>query len=363
MVYIIICKDGIGGAEKRFVGLWLHLQRTGHRHVVLLISRELRQKLGTLREFAELASFDDSIRTFDSRGGLRSLRALLLHLWLADRRSVFHFIHVPPPLVQRFPSRRTVYSMTAATWKFHNMAGLLTTYAGMVGVQLIDVLNESVWTQLRRTLFWRRQSILLTPNSFVDSTFYQPAPYAAKRNRLTFLGTFTRDKGIFRLVELLPEIDDRLRNAGYEVEYRLLGRDVEHPGIQDACSKLRPRIDVEAYEEANPVDVLASSKVFLSLQQTTNYPSKSLLEALSCGALPIVTDVPESRRIAPDTVASYVPREFTAADIAEESVRIFGLAEAEFALRVRAARDHLRANFSLETMAAHYLDLYRRAGA
>jgi glycosyltransferase involved in cell wall biosynthesis len=109
--------------------------------------------------------------------------------------------------------------------------------------------------------------------------------------------------------------------------------------------------------------VLAASKVFFSLQQTTNYPSKSLLEAFACGALPIVTDVPDSRRIAPDELGFYVPREFSAEDLARGAAAILELDEARYGARVDAGRAHVRAHFSVETMASYYLDVYKKMGA
>jgi glycosyltransferase involved in cell wall biosynthesis len=138
---------------------------------------------------------------------------------------------------------------------------------------------------------------------------------------------------------------------------------MEHPGIIDACAKLESQLDVKAYHDPNPADVLSTSKVFLSVQQTTNYPSKSLLEALACGNLPIVTDVKDSRTIAPDDFSFYVPKDFAARDLAEQAVRILRMPEAVFMEKVTMAREHLKERFSVETMASYYLELYRLAGA
>jgi glycosyltransferase involved in cell wall biosynthesis len=362
VVELVIFAEGLGGAEKRFIGLWLHLRRRGVP-IGLVLGKALLAKLHGVREFDGLPTHASAITTFDSAQGLADLRRVLRQRWLRDRRTVFHFVHVPPIVVQRFPSRRTVFSMTAATWRYTSRRGLLATYAGMIAAGHVDVLNEPVWAGLQRSLFWRRSSITLTPNSFVDLDVYRPAPFADKRDRLTFVGLFSRDKGIFRLVELLPQLDRRLRARGLAPEYRLLGRDVEHPGISEACARLRPGIDVEVFEDPNPMTILAASKVFFSLQQTTNYPSKSLLEAFACGALPIVTDVPDSRRIAPDELGFYVPREFSAEHLAARASEILELDKARFAARVDAGRAHVGAHFSVETMASYYLDVYKEMGA
>lgn len=362
VVYIVNVTDDLGGAEKRFVGLWLHLARAGRRRVHLVVSSALREKLAGVPEFTGLERFDHAIETYPSEGGLKALRRCLLGLWRRDPRAVFHYVHVSPVLVQLFPSRRTLFSMTAATWRYTNRTGIAIAYAGMLAAGHVDVLNEPVYRGLARTLRHKRSALSLTPGSFVDLDFYRPAPFHAKGSRLTFLGLFSRDKGIFQLLRVLPELDARLRDRGVEPEYRFMGRDVEKPGVAELVGGMRPSIDVQAYEEADPARVLSASKVFFSLQQTTNYPSKSLLEALACGNLPIVTDVPDSRRIAPDDFAFYVPRAFTAESLATHAIQILTMPQDEFEAKVALARAHLRRRFSVETMADYYLDLYDRLG-
>jgi glycosyltransferase involved in cell wall biosynthesis len=51
----------------------------------------------------------------------------------------------------------------------------------------------------------------------------------------------------------------------------------------------------------NPVEYLKKSKVFMSVQQSNNYPSQSLLEAMACENAIIASDVGETRKLVSET--------------------------------------------------------------
>lgn len=361
MVYIVILPDELGGAEKRFVGLWLHLQRTGLRDVGLVVPEGLVAKLPAIQEFAGFERYLEAIHAFPT-ADTRALQRLLFRLWRANQKSVFHYVFLSPLLVQRFPSRRTCISITTSTWRLMNGLGFVLNTASMLTSGHVDILNEPVWRPAHRALFWRRSSITVTPSSFVDLEAHRSLPFAEKKDRLSFVGLFSHEKQIYRLLEHLPELDRRLKERGFRPEFRLMGRDQDTPSATELARKLAPAIDVEAFHARNPSDVLAASKAFFSLQRASNYPSKSLLEAMACGNLPIVTDTPDSERIAPRAFSYYVPRDFTAEHLAAAALPILEMRSAEFDAKVAAAHAHLRANFSVERMASYFLDVYRRLG-
>ena len=61
------------------------------------------------------------------------------------------------------------------------------------------------------------------------------------------------------------------------------------------------------YTTDAPYEVLAQTKIFLSLQKTNNYPSQSLLEAMASGCAIIATDVGETRRLLDETRSILIP--------------------------------------------------------
>jgi glycosyltransferase involved in cell wall biosynthesis len=363
-IYIVIPTASIGGAEKRFAGLWLHLKRSGHAELKLVLPTVLRERIFAIYEFAGANAYREDIEVFDALGGTRALALLLRSLHTRSPFSVFHYVMVSPAIGQWFASRRTLFSITYSTLRQLNRTGRFLVYAGALRAARSDVLDPGMKALLSNRLFFKRNAFSLTPNSFVDLTTYAPLPFAAKENLVAFVGLFNDEKQAFRLVECLPTIDRHLKAHGIEApRFVLLGRDTRQPGVVDACAKLRPAVDVRAYEENNPDQVLSRSKVFFSLQRANNYPSKSLLEALASGNLPVVTDVGQSRMIAPEDFSFYVPRDFSAEDLAQHCLHILSMPEHEFSAHVERARAFLQERFSIDSMARYYLRLYAELAA
>lgn len=355
-VFIVLPTDAIGGAEKRFAGLWRYFQRHGERHVQLVVRRGLADHLRGLTELAPFPEGGFEIVDDEDGDWLGPMRRRLAALHRAHPGAVFHFVLVSPVLVQRFRSPRTLYTCAASSLELFNWRGRLGVYAAVALASRIDALDDRVMRQLARLFPFKRGAMSATPNSFVDLEAYASAP--VKRDRLAFLGLFSEEKQIFRLVDALPAIDARLKAAGLRPEFRLMGRETRTPGVAEVCAKLRPGVDVEVTYEANPARVLREAKVFFSLQRQSNYPSKSLLEAMACGCVPVVTDVGTTRRLAREDFAVYLPRDFSPADAADACLKAMTLPEAERARREAAMRELLARDFSLASMAAYFRMLY-----
>jgi len=99
--------------------------------------------------------------------------------------------------------------------------------------------------------------------------------------------------------------------------------------------------------------------VFFSLQMRNNYPSKSLLEGIAAGNIPLVTDVGTTRLIARPEFSYYVPENFSADDIAGELLQILSLDETTLQEKMTAARTFISNNFTIQTSAAYYINLYK----
>ncbi|MBL8915467.1 MAG: glycosyltransferase family 4 protein, partial [Archangium sp.] len=352
----------IGGAEKRFAGLWVDLKRSGDRDVHLVVPRSLFDELVRAVDLSHLASFVDqaTIVEDDGQNTMRKLRVTLSWLRVRHPNAVFHFTLLPPTLIGLIRPARTVYTVAGSTLTGVNWKGMAAIGSSVALAARTDVLDEGVANMLRGLFPHKREHISVTPNSFVDLETYQPA--AVKKNRLVFTGLFSREKQIDRLVDCLPELDAGLRAGGIaSPEYRFMGRETRSPGVAEAVAALRPKIDVQAGYEPNPIGTLAEGKVFFSIQFTNNYPSKALLEAMACGCVPIVTDVGTTRKIARDDFAHFVPREFTAKDLLPGALAALSLSKPDFEKRVATMRQFCAQNFSLASMRAYYQGLWAQA--
>lgn len=354
-VYLCLPTSTLGGAEKRFAGLWKYLSVSGFP-IRLVAQRRLYE---VLERTPELAPLPDSVELFDVPEGKRyraAMRECLSRLHRANPDAIFHYVMCTLPEVQRFWSRRTLYSVTAASLSLYNWKGRLTEHLAAALASRVDVLEEDVQRELARALPFKAAAFSLTPNSFVDLEFYRPAE--KKADRLTFVGLFTDDKQAFRLARALPAIDAALKRAGIaHPEFRFLGREMRQPGIGELLADFHG-IDAKAQFDPHPLPMLAASKVIFSLQCITNYPSKALLEGMAAGALPVVTNVGKTRRMVPSDVGAFVSRDFTDDEIAQACVKVMTLSVAEREAQVTRMREHLAQNFSIETMANYYRLLY-----
>ncbi len=356
-IHIVLPTPAMGGAEKRFLGLFLGL--LGDLPELRLVADG--RLLQAARRSDELAGLRQDLGPRVSTFGPErfSLQRALARAFAASPRSVFHYVLVPPPLAQWFPSRRTVFTIPLSGLNLYGSVGRASLYAGALVAARTDFLDQGVHDAVATKLPWLRRRFSVTPGSFVDTGFYEPLPAADKKPIVTFVGLFSHEKQAFRLVDALPRTAELLRESGHSsVAFRLFGRDSGEESLSERVAAISRTVDVQASFEPDPRKPLARAKVFLSLQRNTNYPSKSLLEALACGALPVVTRVGDSHRMVPDGIAEWIPRDFTPADLARAIGRILSLSDDVFDARVRAVRDHLERHFSFTAMARYYRGLW-----
>lgn len=361
-IHIILPLPGVGGMEKRLSGLFLHLAERGE-DVRLVAPRALFERLRTSSEHAGLAAQADRLDLMDGDCTPRRFRAHLSAILARSPRGVFHYGLASPLRFHRSRSHRTLYTVPNASLTQYNTAGLLDVYGGVLRSTRVDVLDPNVFTLLTKRFPWRRGSFSLTPGSYVDLTRFGPLPSAQRENAIVFLGLLSEEKQAPRLVGQIPELLRRLERGGVVApQVWLMGRDAGETSVTRRVAELGDD-RVRAWEEADPARVLPHAKVFLSLQRSTNHPSKSLLEAMACGLAPVVTDTRDSHRSAPAHLAEYVPRDFSADDLARACLTILRRQNEAADAHTSAMRAFLARNFSIESMANYYQLLYAQLRA
>jgi glycosyltransferase involved in cell wall biosynthesis len=358
---IVLPSTLLGGAEKRLLGLFLYLRRTKDWPVAILCPRALRDAASASRELSAIASEPD-VLTFESTKATfdRALVRAVAKLRRERPRAILHVVLVPPQLAGVLDGSRTLYTVPNADMMIYNWRGRSMVYAGSAIARRTDFLEVKVRDDVAKLVPWARSRFRVTPGSFVDLDLYQPKPANERNKSLVFLGRFSRQKGAYRLAEQLPEIHRLLAEQGItDVRYRFMGRDAEEPPLTPLLRSLAPAIDVSVGFESNPQDVLASASVFFSLQVPTNYPSKSLLEAMAAGCIPVVTDVGRTREMVTEDYGYLVPERFTAKQISDACAAALTLSPADRDHRVSLMRAHLAKRFALPAMAEYYVGLYR----
>lgn len=362
-IALVITGDGVGGAEKRLSEIWLHLAPHMPNLRMIVRASTLPQLLSR-PDLAGLGGVRDRITTVEARGSSYPaiVRAFGRELWRLPRGSVVHHILQAPPLVHRLHGHKMLVSWVSTFFPepFDSQPSFnhwLVSSLSLRAASLIDVLNPEIMQDFATRPELLRKARLTVGGTFVDGATFRPG---AKRDEILFLGRIERFKNALAFVRSIPVIARRLAAIGKATRIRLYGR----PGDQgEEVRRLLGRpdfraIDIQWSETDNPAQVLATAKVFVSLQSPSNYPSKALAEAMAAGCVPVISDSGESRRMASPAVARFVPENFTGEELAEAVAEILALDEDAFAKRSAAARSEALERFRIEPQADYFAGLY-----
>lgn len=275
--------------------------------------------------------------------------------------NIFHFILTFPIFLNFFNNYKTIYTYPSTSFKQLNIKGLISTFLAFFESTKLDFLDPQLTKQIQNIFFWKKKDISNTPGSFVDTKYYKAEDVKNKKNWLTFLGRFEDVKQIIPFLKSIPTIDKVLKNNGIvDHEFFILG----YGSLEDKMSsyiknnKNFENIKLHIYFEKEPLNILRYSKVFYSLQKHTNYPSKSLLESLATGNIPIVTDNRDTKKIAHPSFSYYVNESFSAEEIALKTLEIMILDKKNFSMKTKKSSEHIEKYFSICSSVKYYLNIY-----
>ena len=359
-VFLIFNTLGVGGAEKRLIGLWLYL-REFFPNYKLVCAERLYEALIKQSEFAPLANCKDDIIHIPFMGNTK-LDSALLKKFIADHAKAgdkLHFITFYPLLVQKKKNVKYLLTYPGTGLNNVNIIGRIYYLASFLQSDKLDVLDPGVARWLKKVYPFKSNRIFRTSNSFVDTEKYRP--HYPKKNGIVFLGRFIEKKGILKLITSLPVIHQSLLHKGiknhhfYILGYGPLENDVTAIVKTEAYSQIPVTIQVSHH----PEEILADSKIFLSLNSENNYPSKSLLEGLSAGNIPIVTNVGTTEMIAPKAFSKYLSADFDANQLADAVTEVLNIGDEDFVKLSAAARNFVMEHFTIRQMADYYMEFYK----
>lgn len=364
-VWIFLQTSDIGGAEKRFFGLWQALQHAGNGHNVKMVcSPALYQLLEQNPEFsASLQQFPGQLICADvqasSFGTYRKKLATFIHEQVKET-GILHFIGDHP--LMKFKGMRQVYSITQSSLANLNMFGKIGQYGGIFFADRTDILDPGIAAEMKKSFFYKKSTITQTASSFCDTEIFNPVPPEQKKDWIVFLGRFEPMKQVVPFVQALPEVYKRLKNLPLQdLRFYLLG----HGSQQETLNEL---LTQDAYKdlpvtigyEKEPQKILNQSAIFVSLQLHNNYPSKSLLEGMAAGNIPLVTDVGETRWIAKPEFSAYVPEHFSSMELADAIENIFEKSVEQRKMMAAQARELVRAEHTIDRMRDYYQNIYNK---
>jgi glycosyltransferase involved in cell wall biosynthesis len=321
-IYIVIETNGIGGAEKRFTDLWvffvqkkidIHLVIENYAYVELLKNENYKFFLLTYCKYVHVlnlygsnyASFFFNLHRF---------------FWKQPKKAIVHF-----PLTYVFGlnilyGHKIVSSYVAVFdfFKSNSFRFLINDFfrlSGFLFSNAIDILDPEIFEGLKNRYIIKDKISLTAGGTHVFLDAYKRLP---KKLYFTFLGSLYSEKQALKLICVLPKVNDELISKGYtDYKFIICGKgDDQHAILNLLSTKVYSQIPIELCYTTSPEKILGESAIFFSLQRTTNYPSKSLAEAIVCGCYPIVTDVGST-----DLMLSNIPY-FTKVPVDFESIHI-----------------------------------------
>lgn len=231
--------------------------------------------------------------------------------------------------------------------------GLKATFRRAAAVHCV---SEAIRQEARRHGLDLEKAHVIRPA--VDPEFFRPGPDAAgngRRFRVVSTGSLSWTKGYEYALSAIR----RLRDAGVDVEYRVIGSGQDHQRLLYTIQDLGLSGHVHLMGRLSPEEVLSelrAADVFL-LSSVSEGISNAALEAMACG-LPIVTaDCGGMREAVTDGLEGFVVPAREPAPMAAALARL----SADPPLRRRmgtAARDRILKDFSLRDQIRRFVRLY-----
>jgi glycosyltransferase involved in cell wall biosynthesis len=364
MIWIIITTEKLGGAEKRFAGIWEGLvNQAGYSDSIrLVLPRELYNIFSSSIEFKDsFQKYQSSIFIYDFSyaAGASALRKKLYDFvnTFTKAGDSIHFIDTHP--LRSFKNRQVVFSVTQSSLKNLSLKGKTAQLLAIWLSQKTDVLDPGIYKFVRRLFFMKRKTISQTPGSFCNTALFKPVNWADKKNQVVFMGRLEPVKQIVNFVKAIPAVYEATGGKEKAFEFYIIGW-----GTLKA--EIEIMLQAEAYKDIpvvfkymdNVHEVMNTAKYFVSLQLYNNYPSKSLIEAMSAGALPIVTDTGQTRWIVKDEFGFFVKESFTTGDLTEIFSAITQMPDSLLEKKSRLAREFILDNYSVNRSVDYFIKIY-----
>ena len=241
-------------------------------------------------------------------------------------------------------------SIFPSIWKFDNLFTKAEFYLVGKIVDQIDVLYPNSY-DLYSKLFGR-EKISITPCPSTDLSKY--APNEIKKRTIVFASRWMKNKNVLLCVKAALSIGEVLQGNNYKVI--LCGYNGESTDYiatvknTIAQSKYKNLFEMPGFVDTK--NYLADAEVFLSLQDITNYPSQSLLEAIASGCYIIATNTGDTELLVNEKFG--VLCNTTVADVSRALKEYIYKTTDQKKEIVRSAREFAVENLDLSKSVEHY---------
>jgi glycosyltransferase involved in cell wall biosynthesis len=191
----------------------------------------------------------------------------------------------------------------------------------------------------------------VSPCSFINYINYYPE--YPKDDSVVFMGRLVALKNPILFLKAV-KIFNKLHQQPGKIKFMVLGTGPFEGEMKDFISKNSLTNVFMEGKVSTPEKYLQKSKVFIAIQQTENYPSQALMEAMACENAVIASDVGETRKIVTETEGVLV--KLDADKIAQALIKL--LADNDTRLQKgQSARERVMREHSIEKFTNYFLNL------
>lgn len=311
--------NGIGGAEKRYANLFNYISANSSHEYSIALNERLSQLLSDSSIFIDpsrcviLKNFwhqfnksENRLFSLWDRFAIRPtantpyyLYQLQKHINKLGKPDVIHCIRSANLMLPYFKEYKTVASLFSSSVSIKTKRVI----QHLSHADTYDVLNPLV-AKKYELLGLPREKLIITPCSFIDYSKVPSIDHESKENSIIFSGRLTGIKGVVLFLNAAKIIKTRY---GSKHKFIIMGDGPQQSYVTREIknSNLTNVHYLGFFPE--PMDVLQGAKLFCSLQDDSNYPSQSLMEAMACGCAIIATDVGDTRLLVDEDVGILIP--------------------------------------------------------
>ncbi|TAJ15061.1 glycosyltransferase [Marinilabiliaceae bacterium JC017] len=394
-ICVLNMQGGFGGAEKRYISLFNHLINS-RSDFVLIINRslfDLMRRNGLLQSTANVIVVNQlrpkkkkSSSAVSASNGKGRKKRSKGHVWQwpgkvkCFLRNVIDWIL----LAVTFISVHHKYKFTAlyGVWQGGIWTWPLCRLLGIPFIYSVNSNNKHFWhrsvNQFFNSQYWVMnhadkldflstrlvtayrhigmnvpdEKITVTPNSFVDyRPYYAEHP---KEPWVVFMARLVPLKNPMLMLEAIKVFQMKYPGMS-QVRFYFMGGGMLMADMKKYIARHQLRKVIMDGIDMEPWLILRKSSVFVSIQQTENYPSQALLEAMAAENATVASDVGDTRQLV--TEAEGILVQFDASTVAGAIYQLLANPE-ECHQKGHRARKKVMTNHTIQHFSAYFLSLF-----
>ena len=352
----IIPQLASGGAERFVVDLTNELSK--NHQVLLIVSYDFDKKtafyLPDLTDRAEVLSLHKKLG-FDI--------IYIYRLYKAIKKSEPDVVHTHIEAFAYFAILKWLFPKVRFVHTVHNDAqfesgGRIKTFlkklffkrgwckAATISAKSAASFSDFYGDNVKQTLIYNGRLLDVIPSK------EKLIPRINGRYNIVSIGHISKMKNHMLLCSAVNE----LTKKGVPIELYMFGRFVDDGIVQEIKGLNNPHIHMLG-ERSNPMQHLHNADVFCMSSLVEGLPI-SLIEALSCGLIPICTDVGGISDLVTEGETGFLSYDFTIESYIKAIERFLALSKEEIATMKRNCLEKAKA-YSIEECASHYEKLYK----